>query len=63
MAPLVRLLDRLLRFEEIVMVIIAQEVVFLPIAPAHHLADVTGILNSECAQHRGILPPLADGCK
>ena len=63
MDPLVSLLDRLLRFEEVVVVIIAQEVVFLAIAPAHHMADATGIRNSPFSRHTVLLAPLAKGCK
>ena len=63
MDPLGDLLDRLLRFEEIVMTLIAQEDVFLEVAPPHHMADAAGILDSRFSRHVAISTPWADGCK
>jgi len=63
MKPWKDLLDRLPRVEQGVTFLIALEEVFPAVAPAHHLADATGILNSRCARHTALSSPLADGCK
>ena len=47
MDPLSNFLDRLLRLEESVTIHI-QDDVFPAVAPAHHMADGTGILDSRC---------------
>jgi len=51
------------RLEEIVAVHIVPEDVFPAVAPAHHMVDGPGVLDSGFSRHTVILARLADGCK
>ena len=48
------------RLEEIVTIHLVQEDVFPAVAPAHHMVDGPGILNSDFARHAAILARLAN---
>ena len=51
------------RLEEIVTIHIVEVDVFPAVAPAHHMVDGTGILDSRFSRHTVISARLADGCK